>query len=168
MWKDMGTIERESMGEESLDAARVYREHAGELICFATALVGRQAAEDVLSQAVVKALAAPGWRDVVNPRAYLYRVVFNEANTWRRRAGLRSAIERHLAGPVRWHEDTMPRPEVMAAVANLSVRQRAVIVLTYWADLDPVSVADRLGISEGSVRRHLARARARLREVLDA
>lgn len=42
------------------------------------------------------------------------------------------------------------------------------VLLTYWADLDPGTVAERLGISEGSVRRHLARARARLREVLDA
>jgi RNA polymerase sigma factor (sigma-70 family) len=57
---------------------------------------------------------------------------------------------------------------VREAVAGLSVRQRAVVVLTYWADLDPRAVAERLGISEGSVRRHLARARARLREVLDA
>jgi RNA polymerase sigma factor (sigma-70 family) len=57
---------------------------------------------------------------------------------------------------------------VREAVGKLSVRQRAVIVLTYWADLDPPTVAERLGISEGSVRRHLARARAHLREVLDA
>ena len=49
-------------------------------------------------------------------------------------------------------------PEVLHAVRSLSVRQRAVIVLTYWADLAPADVADRLGISEGSVRRHLARA----------
>jgi RNA polymerase sigma-70 factor (ECF subfamily) len=57
---------------------------------------------------------------------------------------------------------------VRDAVVALSVRQRAVIVLTYWADLDPRTVAERLGISEGSVRRHLARARAHLREALDA
>jgi RNA polymerase sigma factor (sigma-70 family) len=60
------------------------------------------------------------------------------------------------------------RPEIRRAVAALSARQRAVIVLTYWADLDPRHVAERLGISEGSVRRHLARARAHLRKVLDA
>jgi RNA polymerase sigma factor (sigma-70 family) len=50
----------------------------------------------------------------------------------------------------------------------LGVRQRAVIVLTYWADLEPAAIADWLGVSEGSVRSHLARARANLREVLDA
>jgi RNA polymerase sigma factor (sigma-70 family) len=57
---------------------------------------------------------------------------------------------------------------VREAVGTLSLRQRAVVVLTYWADLDPATIAERLGISDGSVRRHLARARARLREALDA
>ena len=59
-------------------------------------------------------------------------------------------------------------PTCAVAVDRLSVQQRAVILLTYWMDLDPKSTAERLGISEGAVRRHLARARARLREVLDA
>jgi RNA polymerase sigma-70 factor (ECF subfamily) len=47
------------------------------------------------------------------------------------------------------------------------VQQRASVVLTYWEDLSPADVAIRLGISEGSVKRHLARARARLKELLD-
>ena len=60
-----------------------------------------------------------------------------------------------------------PQPEVLQAVQRLSLRQRAVVFLTYWEDLGPASVAELLGISEGAVRRHLARARARLKEVLD-
>jgi RNA polymerase sigma factor (sigma-70 family) len=55
---------------------------------------------------------------------------------------------------------------VRAAIQQLSVRQRAVIVLTYWGDFTPRAVAATLGISEGAVKRHLARARHRLREVL--
>jgi len=56
--------------------------------------------------------------------------------------------------------------EVLEAVARLSPRQRAVVFLTYWDDLDPAAVASTLGLGEGSVRRHLARARARLRKML--
>jgi RNA polymerase sigma factor (sigma-70 family) len=56
--------------------------------------------------------------------------------------------------------------DVLAAVDKLSVQQRASVVLTYWEDLTPAEVAARLGISEGSVKRHLARARARLKELL--
>ena len=150
--------------------AELYQSLAPELIRFATALVGRVDAPDVLSGAVVKALATPGWPAVANRRAYLYRAVFNEAQTWLHRAGRRPILEARAvraAGVDRWELPTL-RPDVRVAVARLSVRQRAVIVLTYWADLDPRSVAEWLGISEGSVRRHLARARARLREVLDA
>ena len=58
--------------------------------------------------------------------------------------------------------------DVLAAVDRLSVQQRASVVLTYWEDLSPSEVAFRLGITEGSVKRHLARARSRLKELLDA
>jgi RNA polymerase sigma factor (sigma-70 family) len=60
------------------------------------------------------------------------------------------------------------RPEVLAAVSRLSVKQRAVIVLTYWEDLDPATISAYLAISEGSVKRHLARGRSRLKEFLNA
>jgi RNA polymerase sigma-70 factor (ECF subfamily) len=104
---------------------------------------------------------------VTNRRAYLYRAVFNEAQSWKRRAAQRLAREARASAGDRWELPAL-RPDVRDAVANLSVRQRAVIVLTYWADLEPSVIAERLGISDGSVRRHLARARAHLREVLDA
>lgn len=160
----------ETTGDDA-DDAMLYERLAPELIRFATALVGRIDAPDVLSGAVVKALAAPGWPAVVNRRAYLYRTVFNEAQTWLRRASQRPIFEaratRATAASDRWDLPAL-RPDVRVAVTGLSVRQRAVIVLTYWADLDPPAVAERLGISEGAVRRHLARARARLREVLHA
>jgi RNA polymerase sigma-70 factor (ECF subfamily) len=157
---------------DDVDDAVLYELLAPELIRFATGLVGRVDAPDVLSGAVVKALAAPGWPAVVNRRAYLYRSVFNEAQTWMRRARQRHDLEVRAvraagAGAERWELPAV-RPDVLSAVAGLSLRQRAVIVLTYWADLAPPDVAERLGMSEGSVRRHLARARARLREVLDA
>jgi RNA polymerase sigma factor (sigma-70 family) len=147
--------------------ADVYRQLAPELIRFATGLVGRVDAADVLSGAVVRCLASPSWPGVVNHRAYLYRAVFNEANTWLRRSAQRRAREARVPVEERWELPEL-RPDVRQAVVGLTVRQRAVIVLTYWADLAPAEVAERLGISEGSVRRHLVRARSRLRRVLDA
>ncbi|HEX9969297.1 MAG TPA: RNA polymerase sigma factor [Acidimicrobiales bacterium] len=152
---------------EPANDAEVYACLAPELIRFASALVGRDEAADALSAAVVKALASPTWPSVVNRRAYLYRAVFNEAQTQRRRGWQRTARESRVVPRPQWDLPNLD-PEVVAAVARLSVRQRAVVVLTYWADLAPAAVAERLGISEGSVRRHLARARARLREVLHA
>jgi RNA polymerase sigma factor (sigma-70 family) len=58
-------------------------------------------------------------------------------------------------------------PEVLEAMAKLSMRQRAVVFLTYWSDLQPGRIGEMLEIGEGSVRRHLARGRAKLRELLD-
>lgn len=145
--------------------ADLYEALAPELIRFASALVGPGDAADVLSTAVVKALASPTWPRVENRRAYLYRAVFNAARTHQRRTRQRFDREARTARGLQWDLPNLD-PHVRAAVLDLSLRQRAVIVLTYWSDLDPVAVGRHLGISEGSVRRHLARARARLREVL--
>jgi hypothetical protein len=46
-------------------------------------------------------------------------------------------------------------------------RQRAALVLRYYADFSAVQIAEVMGISEGAVRRHLQRATASLRAVLD-
>jgi RNA polymerase sigma factor (sigma-70 family) len=56
--------------------------------------------------------------------------------------------------------------EVLDAVDRLSVQQRAAVFLTYWEDLGPDEAASRMGVSAGTVKRHLARARKRLGELL--
>jgi DNA-directed RNA polymerase specialized sigma24 family protein len=49
---------------------------------------------------------------------------------------------------------------------SLSAQQRAIAYLTYWEDLAPQVIANLLNISEGSVKRQLARARSNLRKAL--
>jgi len=145
----------------------IYRKYADDLVRFACGLVGPFDAQDVVSDAVLRSFRSRGWPTVTNQRAYLYRSVLNEArshnrSTLRRRLReLRSATSA-VAIPV--HVDV----DVLAAVDKLSVHQRASVLLTYWEDLTPAEVGARLGISEGSVKRHLARARARLKEFLHA
>jgi RNA polymerase sigma factor (sigma-70 family) len=146
--------------------AVLYEALAPELIGFATGLVGRSDAEDVLSSAVTRSFCSPSWPTVTNRRAYLYRAVFNEAQRWNRRSALRRDREARASQTNQWELPGF-QPEVRAAVERLSVRQRAVVLLTYWADLDPATIAEQFGLSEGTVRRHLARARAQLRKVLD-
>jgi len=144
----------------------IYRKHADDLVRFATGLVGPFDAADVVTDACLRAFRSRGWPEVVNHRAYLYRSVFNQARSHHRSALRRRVRELRAAGPA-----TAPPQEVdvdvLAAVDRLSVQQRAAVVLTYWEDLAPCDVASRLGVSEGSVKRHLARARARLKELLD-
>ena len=145
-------------GDEAL-----YRLVAPQLVRYATMLVGPSDAPDVVANAVIASFTSPGWADVADRRAYLFRATTTKARDHVRTvAGRRRREEAASRAFVeRWTGEA--RPEVVEAVAELSPRQRAVIHLTYWEDLTPPAVAAVLGISDGSVRRHLARARAHLR-----
>lgn len=143
----------------------IYRKYSEELIRFAQGLVGRVDSADVVSAAVLAAMSAATWPKVVNHRAYLYRAVLNQARKSHRDRQRRWAKE--LRGGLHSAEEIPEvRPEVLAAVKELSPRQRAVVILTYWEDLSPEQISELLDISEGSVKKHLARARTRLRRVL--
>ncbi len=146
--------------------AELYREHGPALMRFATGLVGPHDAGDVVQSAVLRAFTSGGWSQVTNHRAYLYRSVMNEARSQHRSTMRRRARELRTVHPA-VGENPEIRPEVLEAVASLSPRQRAVVYLTYWEDLDEASVAARLGIGRGSVRRHLGRGREKLRTLLD-
>jgi DNA-directed RNA polymerase specialized sigma24 family protein len=75
-----------AMAAGAPDDVDTYRRHAGELIRYATALVGPDDAPDVVTDGVLAAFATPGWSDVVNRRAYLYRAVPPATGTRRRPA----------------------------------------------------------------------------------
>jgi RNA polymerase sigma factor (sigma-70 family) len=151
-----------------VDAAdgEVYRKHAEELTRFATGLVGPGNAADVVSEAVLSCFNSGKWSTVTEKRSYLYRSVYNKSAEFHRSS--RRRRKREALGAERaLVEAPEIRPEVLTAVFGLSVRQRAVIVLTYWEDMDPATIAARLNISHGSVKRHLVRGRSRLKEVLN-
>lgn len=149
------------------DDAAIYRKHAHELTRYATMLVGPDDAADVVATAVLSCMSSRRWSTVTNPRAYLYRATFNEATRLTRTVLRRRQAEAHVLDVAIDLRDAPPvEPDVAVALRRLSVRQRSTIYLTYWEDLHPHEVAALLGISEGAVRRHLARARTKLREVL--
>ena len=148
-----------------MDNEEAYRLYARELTEYATSLVGPFDAADVVTDACLKAFASKGWPGVLNRRAYLYRTVLTVANdhhrsTLSRRLREMKVAERPSVMPVEVDLD------VLRAVERLSVQQRSVVYLTYWADLTPVDVAAQMGVSTGTVKRHLARARKRLGEWL--
>lgn len=158
-------MERSTKVVDERSDSEVYLEHVAGLVRFAMGLVGRNDAHDVVSEAVLNAISSSGWASVTDRRAYLYRAVLNRAQNLHRDRQRRWAKElRNISTGTA--DQPEYRPEVLVAVRELSLRQRAVVVLTYWDDLTPQQVASHLGISEGSVRRHLARARSRLRGML--
>jgi RNA polymerase sigma factor (sigma-70 family) len=143
----------------------IYCKYADDLTRFATGLVGPSNAADIVSEAVLSCLDSSSWPTVADKRSYLYRSVYNQAAEFHRTSSRRRTRET-LTAPPDYVEGPDVQPEVLAAVARLSVKQRAVIVLTYWDDLDPASIASLMAIGQGSVKRHLARARTRLKEAL--
>ncbi len=146
--------------------AEVYAAHADELVRFATGLVGRSDAEDVVSEAVLSVMSSRVWPHARNRRALLYRAVLFQARSWLRSTARRRRREASIANK---GSGEMPEavPEVWDAVRVLSPQQRAVVFLTYWDDQGVDAVAELLGVSAGTVRRQLGRARRRLREVLN-
>jgi len=150
--------------EERFDS-KVYADHAVALIRFATGLVGPADAQDVVSDAVLRVMSSAVWQRALDRKALLYRAVLFEARSWQRSAQRRRARDARAWSPSAFEVPEI-MPEVARAVAELSAQQRAVIFLTYWDDLDTATVAGLLGVSEGTVRKQLARARERLRKVL--
>ena len=70
-------------------------------------------------------------------------------------------------GPLQRAADGDTREAVDAALRALPMRQRQVFLYRVWEGLDVAQTAAALGISDGSVKTHLSRALAALREMLE-
>lgn len=136
----------------------------------------RALAEDIAQDAFVRVVGRLGHlRDPGAFDAYLRRAVINLAKNHHRR----QAIERRLLS--RWtapddvpgHEPQLvDRRAIVAALALLSERQRAAIVLRYYEDLSEDAIATILRCRPATVRSLIARGVQSLRgeflEALDA
>ena len=144
-------------------AVEAYEKHASDLVVYATALVGPSDAEDVVAEAMLGVFTKARWEKVREPRGYLFRCVLNQARMTERRRVTGRRKEAAVVTPL---ATDPPSVTDFGLLAPLSVQERAVIYLTYWVDLTPAAAADLLGLSEGTVKRYLARARAKLRKGL--
>ena len=150
----------------TLTIGEAFEKWADDLTSYAAALVGPDDAADIVHQAFVDTMASGRWPEVRDPRAYLFRATLNAARSQHRSHGRRRAREWRATTQSLVHHELLADPAVVDAVNELSLQQRAVIFLAYWDDLTPAAIADVLGVSDGTVRRQLARARAKLRKVL--
>ena len=144
---------------------RLWRHHAIELVRFGTLLVGPTDAHDIVSSAFLRVSRQLAGDAIIEPRAYLFRAVANEAHDLQRRNVRRwqrdlRAVAATTAPALDSHLD------VRRAVAELSLRQRSIVYLAYWEDMTERQIADFLDLSPSSVQRHLTRARAHLRKAL--
>jgi RNA polymerase sigma-70 factor (ECF subfamily) len=119
---------------------------------------------DVASDAVAEAFAQCLRRgdDVSDPRAWVWRAAFAIAR------GILADRARWVDVPSERFDRSEPGLErVMAALARLSDRQRAVIVLRHYAGYRSSEIADLLGMAPTTVRVHLARGRRNLERALE-
>jgi RNA polymerase sigma-70 factor, ECF subfamily len=114
-------------------------------------------AEEATAEAFARAIAH---RETLrDPLAWIYRVAFRVAIDEMRRDRHRTTL---IDAPTVQPELT----GLVEALRRLSPNQRAAIVLRHVVDLDVDEVAKRMGIATPTVRVHLYRGRARLRELL--
>ena len=144
------------------------RSRWGRLVRLAYSLtldVGR--AEDLVQESLAKLWVKwPQVRDGA-PEAYVRQTIVNAAISASRRRWKGEEPHWELPEPLPLgplESDTVDQRDwLRRGLADLSVLQRAVVVLRYAEDMSERQVADMLGISTGSVKTHAFRGLARLR-----
>lgn len=143
----------------------VYRERYAAFLRVALAVVGdEEAARDAVHDGVVAAVRARSqYRGEGSLEGWLWRAVLNAARQRRRRRVVAEELLDEWAAPA-----AEPRDElVRAAVAALPERQRLVLFLRYFADLDYRAIGEACGIAEGTVAATLHAAHASVRRALE-
>lgn len=127
----------------------------------------RHDAEDVTQTALAKAYRS--WRRVSrmdSPEAYVRRMLVSCNNDRFRKRRVAERLTDCVPdtsvrdNAVAWADE---RNVLMAALAQLPARQRAVVVMRYWEDLSEAETADVLGCSPGTVKSQASKALAKLR-----
>ena len=163
----------DSVRDESLEAAfeRFVADSAPTLLRSAYVLTGDHAdADDLLQNTLVRTLRR--WSSIgTSPVGYAFRVMVNLSHDRRRtqqRQPSRALEHDVLTVPaVDEFERVIERDAILAAVGRLSRVQREVLACRFVLDLDVAQTARTLGLADGTVKSHTARALARMRELLD-
>jgi RNA polymerase sigma-70 factor (sigma-E family) len=150
------------VSDRDRDFTRYVEARGGALLRTAVFLCAgdRSGAEDLVQSTLVRAYVA--WhrvRDEAARDGYVRRIMVRES--YRRPA--RSLAVLGEPGLLDAHGPVEDRLDLFPLLAALPRQQRAVVVLRYYEDLSERDIADALGCSPGSVKRHASRALATLR-----
>ena len=139
----------------------MYRTRRAAYLRVAAAISGdRDAAPDLVQDAFARAVRKRrSFRGDASVETWLWRIVVNTA-----RNHLRDRPRVEPLGEVAAPEAELS--DLADAVAALPERQRLVVFLRYYADLDYAAIAEVAGIASGTVGATLNQARAALEEQL--
>jgi RNA polymerase sigma-70 factor (ECF subfamily) len=160
----------------------LFRAESGALVRALTLSCGDAVlAEDAVQEAFARLCMR--WKKIGSyddPGAWVRRVALNLAHDQRRhlmrrakllvRVGRQSESQAVLSpgAEAASSAEAAGDPALWAAVRELPPRQRMALALYYLADLKVAEVATTMNVSEGTVKRHLDRARETLRMKLEA
>lgn len=154
----METVASTASVAETIEA--VYRQEAGKLW---RALFAFAADPEIASDAVAESFAQAIHRGAAirDPRAWIWKSGFRiAAGELKRRSRTVDLI------PEGWYVDPEVDGELLSALAHLPDRQRAAVILHYYADASVRDISRRTGMSQLSVRANLSRGRKRLKLLL--
>ena len=144
-----------------------------DMIRLAVAMQGDRAeAEDIVMDAFVKTFAKWGaLRDVSKALFYLRRTVINLSRSRLRTRSLQTKLVGKIGRDVSRSEppatEHRAAEELHSALATLSWRQRACVLLKYFEGLQVEEIARILDCSPGTVKTHLSRARKHIALTLE-
>lgn len=133
--------------------------------------------DDVAQEAFAKLLSLPDLRNIKNPRAYLMATARNMVLDGFRKSNVRLAYARKVADSDDQYlnDDLLPENVLFGSqkvrvvqntIAAMPELERKVLLLHRMEDKTYGQIAKKFGISETTVRRHIARAIARIHTAL--
>jgi RNA polymerase sigma factor (sigma-70 family) len=153
-----------------VDFEELYRATYPRVLAYARSVASREDADDAVAEAY--AIAWRRQRDL--PRGAelgwligaTRRVLANTRRGRRRAGALHALLDLQPRAPGPDPADRVEDGELRAALLELSPLDREAVVLTAWFDLSSADAAQALGITPAAFRMRAARARRRLRAVL--
>lgn len=135
------------------------------MVRLATLLTGsNETAEDLVQDCLARMHRK--WKKVEQPAAYLRTSVVNACKSWHRsRIREERRMARVSAGADA--EVRLDADELFDAVGKLPYRQRAALVLRYYEHCNEAEIADALGCPRNTVKSHLRRGLAALRQEVE-
>lgn len=150
---------------------RLVEAHQGLLlrICYVK-LADAELARDAVQETFLKACRAlDDFRGEASERTWLIRIAANTCRSMKRSGWLRHNDRRITPEDLPLAADVTPDEDVdlMCAVMALPEKLREVILLCYWQNMSVTEIARALGLGQPAVSGRLARARTKLRALLE-
>ena len=158
----------------------LYRQYRLELIRYLCSKfkLDTSESEDIAQMTFVKLSKLTDFHEIDNHKAYLYRVASNQTIDLLRKKDRQKEQynepadddpdDDHLNDPARIHSGRQQLEIMEKAINNMSERRRTFLKMARYENLSNVEIAKRSGVTEASVRKHLANAMLEIKHALSA